>query len=252
MHAIATGLRSLLPLLAASLSACTNPPEADDETQGDTETGDGDGDGDGEHWCDICANPSDGENCEANYDLHQSVEFRPDPETYGITVLDEACTVTTVTPSLIELDCETIAPRIHLDLVEPWTPNLAVDEPVRLMADGGDIGFALVVDWRIDRADESFALAGREAVRVFTSLGLEAIPIAVETGVCVPTCGSGWGVYEQAAMTFEFDGEQATLFKGGHAVVGNREIWVAEAKNLACDPGLDIFGWTNVFVSAVD
>lgn len=249
----------ILPLLVCL--ACGQAP-ASMSSQGDTTTGDGDGDittgdgdGDGDHWCDICIHPSDGANCEAAFDLDQHVLFHPNFATDEYTIaIDETCTVLTVSPSLLELDCETIDPQIALDLVEPWTPNLAIDETVRLLADGGQVDATgrWAVDWRVDRADERLALAGRHRLAAFDELGLGAIELIVESGVCVPSsCANDSSVWEQVAMTFTFEGEQATLFKGGHAIVGNREIWIADAKHLACDVA-DVFGSVDVFVSAVD
>jgi hypothetical protein len=233
--------------------APSNGVEDSGESEGEQEesgTGDGDGDLPTEHWCETCVDPSDGASCEANDELEQSVRFEIVSGEHSVD-MDEACTVTAVSSTSIELDCETVDLNITLDLAEPWTPNLAVDESVFVAARGEDELEASYFDWRIEHADASLAVAGRQAFDVFDSLGLGAIDLVVETGLCTPSCASDV-VYEQVGMTFEFEGEQATLFKGGHAVVGNREVWIADAKHLACEAFSQYgFGWANVFVSAV-
>jgi hypothetical protein len=226
-----------------------------DSGDGDGDSGDGDGDsgdGDGdpfEGWCDICANPPEYSGCGVVDGPPQRVWLSTTEHSFD---LDETCTVSSVSSTLVSLDCETDDPTIHIDLVVPWVPNLEIGATMRLVASGNPQNRQYsIVNWRLEHEDNTLALAGHEGVGIGPgSIGMGAIPITLDTGACAPECNSD-AAYQDVGIVVEHEGEQVTVFGGDQGTVGNLHIWVPEARNVVCDDFTQYaWGSSNVFISA--
>ncbi|PRP90037.1 hypothetical protein ENSA5_68400 [Enhygromyxa salina] len=199
----------------------------------------------------MCVAPPPDMNCEIVAGPNQNVEITTSPESHDYD-LDEDCTVLSVSATKVELDCQSFdTVTIDLMLNEPWTPNFEVDATLHLSASAMNTDW-WEVDWRLDHLDQSLAIAGRHAFYYATnvdSIGLDTIPVDVVANACTPHCYDGAATRE-VGLTFEFEGEQGTLFRGGHASLAEHEVWVTHAKQKVCDLyGDEPNGHIGVFVS---
>jgi hypothetical protein len=195
-------------------------------------------------------NPPDNSACGVVEGPEQYVVFSAPDVEYDIDI-DESCTVMSVSPTLVALDCETYDPTITIHVADPWVPTLEVGEVVQVIASGWAMDlWGWNIDWRVDRADDTLALAGIEDFGGFDSIGMGAVPVSWVIDACTPGC-SGDVIYQQIGLAFEQQGEQEILFSRTHGTVGELEIWVPEARRLACDLwGDGGWGFKNVFISA--
>lgn len=204
-------------------------------------------------WCAICEDPVDGSECGYEDVPGQwvSLELLDEDEDVALNVdLNEQCTVLSVAPTLVELACETYDPAITLSLANPWTPNFSVGDSMRLLTKAYNGEWSTHVDWSLNHADDSLAIAGRFSNSAYGSVGLGALAFSTVNRLCTPACVDDT-VYEQLGVAVDIQGEQAILFAGNHAIVGDREIWVLNMRNLSCDKWGDSgYGTYAVFVSA--
>jgi hypothetical protein len=273
MQRVRLALLSLGVCLAGCEPRAPSDESAEETGDGDGDPGDGDGDGDGkpgdgdgdsgdgdgdsgdgdgdpfEGWCDICVDPPDYAGCGVVEGPEQSVRFSVPGEHFFD--LDESCTVTSVSPTFVSFDCETLDPEIDIDLVEPWVPTLELGETVHVVASFYEMDlWGSNADWRVDRADNTLALAGLQDFGGFSSIGLGAVPVTWVTDACALECG-GDTAFQEFGVAFDVEGEQGTVFGGGHATVGGLEVWVPEARRLVCEYFSQYsYGYSNVFISA--
>lgn len=185
-------------------------------------------------------------------DLQESVWWTPPPDEYEFD-LDEQCTVSSVSESLIELDCPTYDPQVDLQLTEPWQPNLAANDTVHVIVTGSEWEWGWAIDWRINHADDSLAVAGRTGFNGLGSAGQGALAgIEIVQDVCTPIC-AGEVIFEKIGLLVADGGEQGTLFTGNHAIIGALELWNPEVERLACDKWGDSgAGYVSLFLSAIE
>ncbi|WP_181233126.1 hypothetical protein [Enhygromyxa salina] len=243
----------------------TGDGDGDTTGDGDGDGGDGDGDGDGDDngeggdgdrepydgWCEVCVDPPPNMSCNLVAGPMQNVAFTTSPKE-DVYELDEDCTVSSVSATQVQLGCqsyETIT--IDLMLNEPWTPNFEVGATLHLTASAYNTDW-LEVDWRLDHLDQTLAIAGRHAfyyATTFESIGLDTIPVGVVIDACTPDCYDSMAERD-VGLTFEFEGEQATLFSGGHDTIAEHAVWVTHARKKVCDLYIDQpNGHIGVFVS---